>query len=69
MDVRVKGRGNETRVILQPCNRPNWAAVRLKGVIYRILRSVEVVDVDEVDEHASEEMTTVREYYFATLLD
>ena len=30
---------------------------------------VEVVDMDEVHEHASKEMTAVREYYLTALLD
>ena len=41
----------------------------LKGVIDRILRSVEVVDVNEIDLHASEKVTAIREDNFTTLLN
>ena len=43
--------------------------MRFKGVIDWVLRSVEIVDVNEVDEHAGEKMTSVREYDLTALLD
>ena len=43
--------------------------MRLEGVIDRVLRRVEVVDVDEVDEHASEKVTSVGEHDLTALLD
>ena len=69
MDGRVEGGGNETRVILQPRDRSNVPAMRFEGIIDRVLRRVEVVDVDEVDEHAREKVTPVREHDLTTMLD
>ena len=43
--------------------------MRLERVVHRVLRRVEAVDVDEVDEHASKKMATVREHNLSTLLD
>jgi len=43
--------------------------VSLENVLRWILSSIEVVYVDEVNEHACKEMTTVRENYFMTTLD
>ena len=41
----------------------------LENVLRWILCSIEVVDVDKVDEHAGKQMSTVRENYFTTSLD
>ena len=41
----------------------------LKGVVDWILRCVEVVDVDEVDEHAGEKVAAVGEDYLTARLD
>ena len=41
----------------------------LENVLRWILSSIKVVYVDEVNEHACKEMTTVRENYFMTTLD
>ena len=43
--------------------------MRLEGVIYRVLSRVEIVDVDEVDEHAGEKVATVGENNLSTLFD
>ena len=43
--------------------------MRFEGIIDWVLRRIEVVDVDEVDEHAREKVTSVREHNFTTLLD
>lgn len=41
----------------------------LEGVVYWILRSVEVVDMNEVHEHAGEKVTTIGEDNLTALLD
>ena len=41
----------------------------LEGVVGRILSRVEVVDVNEVDEHAGEKVATVGEHDFTALLN
>ena len=41
----------------------------LESVVYRVLRRVEVVDVDEVDEHAGEEVAAVGEDDLTARLD
>ena len=43
--------------------------MRFEGIIDRVLRRVEIVDVDEVDEHASEKVTTIGENNLSTLFD
>lgn len=69
MDGRVEGGGNETRVILQPRDRSNVPAMRFECIINRVLGRVEVEDVDEVDEHACEKVTSVRKHNLTTMLD
>ena len=41
----------------------------LKGVVNRVLRRVEVVDMDEVNEHAGEKVSTVGEDDLTARLD
>ena len=43
--------------------------MRFEGIIDRVLCRVEIVDMDEVDKHAREKVTSVSEYYLTTLLD
>ena len=43
--------------------------MRFEGIIDWVLRRVEIVDVDEVDEHAREKVTSVREHDLTTMLD
>ena len=43
--------------------------MRFEGIIDRVLRRIEVVDVDEVDEHASEKVTSMRKHDLTTMLD
>ena len=43
--------------------------MRFEGIIDWVLRRVEIVDVDEVDEHAREKVTSVSEHDLTTLLD
>ena len=59
MDGGVEGGGDEARVVWQPRDRPDGATMCLEGVIDWVLSRVEVVDMDEVNEHACEEMTTI----------
>ena len=66
---RIERRRYKTRIVLQPRDRPNHSAVGLESVVDWILSCVEVVDVDEVDEHAGEKVSTVGEDDFTARLD
>ena len=59
MDGGVEGGGDEARVVWQPRDRSDGSTMRLEGVIDWVLSRVEVVDMDEVNKHACEEMTAI----------
>ena len=56
---RVKSRRNKAGVVWQPADGSNGARVSLEHVLGWVLGRVEVEHMDEVYEHASEEMPTV----------
>ena len=69
VDGLIETGGDEASVILEPSDGANVTIVGLEVVVRRVVRGIEVKDLDVLDVLTGEEVATVGEHDLTALLD